>query len=84
MMMMADLLLAEYHCTPFEAFYRFPLVVGLALFPHRVVARGGSYDGPDYVDRARMKARRQMTRHLRENFKVIKDPVPDAREKNTR
>lgn len=62
--------MAEWGMSLAEAM-AFPLATALALWPAKIVRRGGGDSMPDYTDLARQKAKRKMRAWIAANFEVV-------------
>ncbi len=62
--------MAEWGMSLAEAM-AFPLATALALWPAKVIRRGGGDSMPDYTDLARQKAKRKMRAWIAANFEVV-------------
>lgn len=63
--------MAEWGYSLNEALFELPLGSALALWP-ALLARHGVEDGPNYVDRARQKAKRHTRKWLVTHFTIVR------------
>jgi hypothetical protein len=63
--------MSEWGYTLNQALFEMPLGSALALWP-ALLARHGVEDGPNYIDRARQRARRAAKRYIAQHFTVVR------------
>ena len=71
---LVDALMAVYHMTLKQAFFEFPLTAAVALWPSMQRRLGFETSGPDYMDQASARAKRQMEDYISKHFRVIPNP----------
>lgn len=69
--------MAEYHVSPAEAVWDFPLALAMVLLPARNERHGGD-TGPSYVSEASIRARNKARRFFEKYYTITKKPLSEV------